>query len=77
MAQDSSGTILAILGDVIEVSFPDQKPNRHELLTLAEDPTVQLEVYSTAISDSVYCLSFSDPTKLYRGAKASDSGKSR
>lgn len=69
MLEEETGRIVAILGDVIEVSFSGKKPNRHEVLTLAEDPTVNLEVYSSAAGDSVYCISFSDPTKLYRGAK--------
>lgn len=70
MAEDVAGTVSAILGDVIEVSFlTKDKPNRHEVLTLADDPTVKLEVYSSSTADSVYCLSFTDPNKLYRGAK--------
>lgn len=64
-----AGTIKAILGDVIEVSFFDSKPSRHELLTLVDDSTVKLEVYSSTPKDTVYCISFTDPTKLYRGAK--------
>jgi len=69
MAEETSGTVSAILGDVVEVSFVRDKPNRHEVLTMADDPTVVLEVYSSSTGESVYCISFSDPTKLYRGAK--------
>lgn len=63
------GTIRAIHGDVVEVSFSGEKPNRHEVLSLFEDAEVKLEVYSSTPSDVVYCLSFTDPAKLYRGAK--------
>lgn len=69
MADENTGFITAILGDVVEVAFPLGKPNRHEVLTLLEDQTVKLEVYSSSTTDSVFCISFSDPTKLYRGAK--------
>lgn len=69
MQTDSTGKILTILGDIIEVAFAQEKPNRHEILTLADDPTVKLEVYSSTSGDSVYCLSFSDPGKLFRGAR--------
>lgn len=70
MADENTGTIASILGDIVEVSFPDNKPNRHEVLTLVDDSTVKLEVYSSSTGDSVYCLSFTDPGKLYRGARA-------
>ena len=63
------GTIRSILGDIVEVSFLAAKPDRHEVLSLADDPTVVLEVYSSTPSDIVYCVSFTDPSKLYRGAK--------
>lgn len=69
MQAENTGRIVTILGDIIEVSFAGEKPNRHELLTLADDSTVRLEVYSSTSGDSVYCLSFSDPGKLFRGAK--------
>lgn len=69
VAEQNTGTILAILGDVIEVGFSEEKPNRHEVLSLVDDRSVKLEVYSSSTSDSVFCISFSDPSKLYRGAK--------
>lgn len=69
MIDETTGIVKAILGDIIEVSFIASKPNRHEVLTLADDPTVKLEVYSSTPGDLVYCISFSDPSKLYRGAK--------
>lgn len=36
---------------------------------MSDDPTVKLEVYSSTPGDIVYCISFTDPAKLYRGAK--------
>ncbi len=69
MADEGTGAVTGILGDLVEVSFTAAKPSRHELLTLADDNTVRLEVYGSSASDTVYCLSYSDPTKLYRGAR--------
>ncbi len=69
MPEESTGIITGILGDVVEVLFGRDKPSRHELLTLAEDNTVKLEVYGSTPADRITCLSYSDPTKLYRGAK--------
>ncbi len=69
MADEGTGIITGILGDLVEVSFATGKPSRHELLTLSDDSSVKLEVYGSSATDTVYCLSFTDPTKLYRGAK--------
>ncbi|MEK7581368.1 MAG: F0F1 ATP synthase subunit beta [Patescibacteria group bacterium] len=69
MADESTGTITGVIGDLVEVSFPVGKPSRHELLTLADDSSVKLEVHGSNTANAVYCLSYTDPTKLYRGAK--------
>ncbi len=69
MPEESTGVITGVLGDVVEVMFGADKPSRHELLTLAEDNTVKLEVYGSTPADRITCLSYTDPTKLYRGAK--------
>ena len=69
MADENTGTITGILGDIVEVNFPREKPGRHELLTLAEDSSVKLEVYGSNPSDRITCLTYTDPSKLYRGAK--------
>lgn len=69
MEQEHVGTIKSIRGDVIEVEFIGVKPNRFELLEFVEDPTIKLEVYSSTSKDSVYCICFSNPRKLYRGGK--------
>ena len=69
MAEPSEGIITGILGDVVEVMFPRDKPGRHELLTLTEDNSVKLEVYGSSPNDRINCLSYTDPSKLYRGAK--------
>ncbi len=69
--EENSGTIKSIRGDVIEVSFSSVKPNRFEILEFVEDPSIKLEVYSSSNIDSVFCICFSDPGKLYRGGKVS------
>lgn len=69
MNEPNTGTIVSIRGDVVEVEFPDVKPNRFELLEFVDDPAIKLEVYSSTNQSSVFCISFRDPGKLYRGAK--------
>ena len=69
MSDGSAGQITGILGDVVEVDFARDKPGRHELLTLAEDNTVKLEVYGSSPSGKIMALSYSEPSKLWRGAQ--------
>ena len=69
MEQEHIGTIKSIRGDVIEVEFIGVKPNRFEILEFVDDPAIKLEVYSSTNRDSVFCICFSDPGKLYRGGK--------
>lgn len=63
------GHIKQIKGHVAEVEFMLEKPQIHDLLLLEEDPTVQLEVYSSASANSFYCIVFAQNEKLYRGAR--------
>ena len=68
MPEDNTGKITGILGDVVEINFARDKPGRHELLTLVEDNTVKLEVYGSTVAGQILALSYTDLTKLYRGA---------
>lgn len=67
--RENLGTIIGIRGDVVEVEFGEDKPNRHELLVFKDDPEIKLEVYNTTPHDTVICVALTDTTKLYRGAK--------
>ncbi len=69
MDPEHIGTIKSVRGDVVEAEFPGIKPNRFELLEFVDDPAIKLEVYSSTNQDTVYCICFSDPGKLYRGGK--------
>src|SRR3989344_389593 len=69
MDNENTGSIVSIRGDVIEVAFSKVKPNRFELLAFVDDPGIKLEVYSSTNKDTVFCICFSDPGKLYRGGK--------
>lgn len=70
------GYITSIRGDIVEVEFKVGTPTRHELLTLSQDKDVKLEVYSSTIYNTVLCISLSDSSRLYRGAKVEKVGKS-
>lgn len=66
---ENTGTIKQIKGQVAEVEFLLDKPQIHDLLVLEEDPSVQLEVYSSSSTNSFYAIVFTQVEKLYRGAK--------
>src|SRR3989344_3837079 len=68
MPEENTGKITGILGDVVEIEFPRDNPGRHELLTLVEDNTVKLEVYGSSPAGKIMALTYTEPTKLYRGA---------
>ncbi len=72
---DSSGRVKEIKGQVVEVEFLGQKPNIKDLLCLEESPDVMMEVYSSSSSSSFFCLILKNRQKLYRGAKALNTGK--
>lgn len=66
---ENKGIIKQIKGQVAEVEFLMEKPQIHDLLVLEEDPSVQLEVYSSSSANSFYAIVFTQVEKLYRGAK--------
>ncbi len=65
---ENKGKVVSIRGQVIEVSFSDEKPAIHDLLYFEDDPEVRMEVFSSSGPDTFYCLALSSTQKLYRGA---------
>ena len=70
----TNGRVHSVKGTVVEVEYREDRPARHELLTLEEDKSVALEVYSSLPNDIFTCICLSDPRKLYRGAKVIRTG---
>lgn len=68
-ANPRTGTIVGIVGQMVEVSFPQEKPSLHSSVTLKEDPDVIMEVFSSANSQNFFCFCLSETTKLSRGAE--------
>lgn len=52
----STGHVVSMRGDIVEVEFNVEKPSRLELLTLEEDKKVRLEVYSSTLHNTVLCF---------------------
>ncbi|HSA83481.1 MAG TPA: F0F1 ATP synthase subunit beta [Patescibacteria group bacterium] len=74
--EEQIGKIKAIKGNIIEVEFLGDKPQIHDLLVLKEDPSVILEVYTSASQQSFYCFLLSEAHKLFRGSEVVNTHKS-
>lgn len=72
--QDTSGKIISVKNQVVEIEFPHAKPAIHDLLVLESNKDVVFEVYSSSKTNSFYCLCLTTTQDLYRGAKVLNSG---
>jgi F-type H+/Na+-transporting ATPase subunit beta len=62
-----TGKVIAIRGQVIEVSFTGEKPSVHDVLILENNPLVKMEVYTSSGPDSYYCLLLTEGSTIARG----------
>jgi F-type H+-transporting ATPase subunit beta len=63
----NKGRITSIKGQIIEVEFPEDKPNIHDIVIVEENPEIMMEVFTSASSTTFFCLAISSVTSLYRG----------
>lgn len=69
------GTIISVLGQIVEVGFAKEAtPKVHDVLILEDDPKVKMEIYTSANLHSFYCLLLSTSTKLSRGKSVVNTG---
>lgn len=66
---NNEGKIIGINGQIIAVYFPIEKPAIHDILTLADNTEVKLEIFSSPQTDTYYCLSLTPVDMLQRGAR--------
>ncbi len=64
-----SGTIVAVRGQVVEVACESMRPAIHDILVLADDENVRMEVFGSTSASRVNCLLLDDQVRLHRGAK--------
>lgn len=62
-----TGKIIAVKGQVVEVSFSGDKPSVHDVLILENNPLVKMEVYTSSGPDSYYCLLLTEGSTISRG----------
>ncbi len=70
-----TGKVIAIRGQVVEVSFPGEKPSVHDILILEQDPLTKMEVYNSTGPDSYYCLLLTSSATISRGANVINTRK--
>jgi F-type H+-transporting ATPase subunit beta len=69
------GKIVGIKGQIIEAEFLEEKPRIYDVLVYKEDTSVKMEVYTSATSNSFFCLALTDPTKLHHGSIVINTGQ--
>lgn len=69
------GTIVAIAGQIIEVTFEKVYPSMHTLLHLKDYPHIQMEVLASSDKNTFYCLLLSSTNTLSRGDIVIDTHK--
>jgi F-type H+-transporting ATPase subunit beta len=70
-----SGKIISIKGQVIEVEFLEEKPKLYNILVAKEDPNIKMELYTSASTNSFYCLALTSVPKLHYGSIVVDTGQ--
>lgn len=72
------GTVIGLKGQIAEVAYEETEylPNTREILTSSENDKVKLEVHAFTEHHSIYCLSLSKKTWVYRGMPIVTTGKS-
>ncbi|TSC80197.1 MAG: F0F1 ATP synthase subunit beta [Parcubacteria group bacterium Gr01-1014_29] len=68
------GKIISVRGQVAEAEFPDSKPRLRDLIVLADDTNIQMEVYSTSVRNTYFCFVLSSTARLHRGARVINTG---
>lgn len=62
-----TGKVIAIKGQVVEVSFIGEMPTVHDVLVLENNPLVKMEVYTSSGPNSYYCLLLTEGQNIARG----------
>lgn len=70
-----TGKVIAIRGQVVEISFSGEKPSVHDILLLENDPLTKMEVYTATGPDTYYCLLLTASNKISRGANVINTRK--
>lgn len=75
MDQNNTGKIIGIEGQVVEVRFATSPPSVHDIVELADDPSIKMEVHSSSGTETFYCIALSRVSSIKRGARVINTGK--
>src|SRR5882724_1413976 len=63
-----SGKVVSVKGQIIEAEFLEGKPRIYDVLVAKDDPSVKMEVYTSATPNSFFCLALTNVTSLHHGS---------
>lgn len=69
------GKIVSIKGQIIEAEFLDEKPRINDVLVFKDDPAIKMEVYTSASSNSFFCLALTGIKNLHYGSVVLNTGE--
>src|SRR5437667_30074 len=69
------GKVVSVKGQIIEAEFLEETPKIYDVLELKEDPTVKMEVYTSATPTSFFCLALTPVTALHHGSIVISTGQ--
>jgi len=70
-----SGKVISIKGQIIEIEFLEDKPRIYDVLTSKEDPSIKMEIYTSASPTSFFCLALTNTNRLHHGSIVIDTGQ--
>lgn len=68
------GKIISINGQVLEVTFMQDKPSINDVLYLEENPQIKMQIYASSDPGNYYCLLLSTTNIIHRGMAVVNSG---
>lgn len=72
--QGAKGKVVGVTGSIVEVEYLTDPPEIFDLLILADDPSVRLQVYKSSRKACFYCIAFGPIEHIYRGAAVINTG---
>jgi F-type H+/Na+-transporting ATPase subunit beta len=63
-----NGKVISVRGQIIEVEFLDDKPRIYDVLISEEDPSIKMEVFTSATPSSFFCLALTNINRLHHGS---------
>ncbi len=70
------GKVISVRGQVAEVEFPESKPRPRDVLALADNPAIQMEVYAVSARNTYFCFVLASTSAIARGAHVINTGSS-